>query len=111
MRKMLMGVLAAAALCVVAGQAAAQTYRLSWDQCDPQVTNKAFTTAGIYKLVVSGIGFTSVEGYQMEFDIGAVAGGASIDALPNAWHFESAGCNAGQFSMTTSARVELALNA
>ena len=66
MRKMLLGVMAAAVLAGAVQTAATAapsqppTIRLSWDQCDPLVFNKDFgsnSPATIYTMVVSGVGF------------------------------------------------------
>jgi hypothetical protein len=103
MRKLLTGILAAG-LCVAAGSVSAQVpdVRLSWDNCDPIVLNKDFNLpTDSYKIIISGDGFDGT--FQgNEFQITIAAYDFSTTPLVDSWHFESGGCNAGQFSASTA---------
>jgi hypothetical protein len=111
MRKMLLGVVAAAvlagAVCTVAGAAPSQppTIRLSWDQCDPLVFNKDFGSnapATIYTMVVSGVGFEGTyQGGEMRLVLADYDYAST--AIADAWHFEAGGCNTDQLTSSTAA--------
>ena len=67
------------------------TARISWDQCDPVITNKNFSGPGDYSFVVSADGVTGTYiGYDVSIQV-HLAEGASF---PDAWEFndDRAGC-------------------
>ena len=88
--------LSAALLIAVAGPSYAQldrsggTVSLSWDQCDPVVVNKDMLS-GVNSAYASVIGHgAGHKAYQVWLLIGN-----SQLSLPDAWRFDSQGCNAG----------------
>lgn len=94
----------------VAGTATARdsdgTYRISWDGCDPQVLDKVFTTASIYKFVISGDNFTpgATEDNNLGYDFKVQVRPVVAGPLPDAWRFDDAGCQTGsQISLSFSA--------
>lgn len=91
--KMARILVALALLVVVAGAAQAQQaypgcWRLSWNSCTPQVPDQAFTTASIYKLVLSA---TLVDQPNVGHDSNIIIG----PNVPDAWRFDDLGCQTG----------------
>ena len=101
MKRVLVLLAVSVACLAVVGPAAATdsqaTYRLSWDGCDPQVVDKVFTGAAVYKLVLSGDNFTpgATEddnlGSDFSIDFRPVVSGPLADA----WRFDDNGCQTG----------------
>jgi len=96
----------------VAGTATARdsngTIRLSWDGCDPQVVDKVFTTASIYKLVLSGDNFTpgATEDNNIgsDFTVDVRPTVAVTSPMPDAWRFDDNGCQTGsQLGLSSAA--------
>ena len=95
--------LSAVLLLAVAGNAHAQldraggTVSISWDACDPVVVNKNMLSGAnhAYASVVGhGVG-------HQAYQVWLLLGNSSL-ALPDAWRFDAAGCNAG-FSASETA--------
>lgn len=100
MKRVLVLLAVSVACLAVAGTVAAQdtqgTYRISWDNCDPQVVNKDWAGVAIYKIVLSGDNFTP--GDAIDNNVGT---DFNIDfrpvtpPLPDAWRFDDVGCQTG----------------
>jgi len=94
-----------ALLVSVTGVASAQVGSLSlwWDACSSTATpalnlNKQFAGPGIYKQILSAAGTEDVsQGWEFAIKISAAG-----PAFPDAWRFESGGCNLGQLAMATT---------
>ena len=68
---------------------------LSWEQCDPIVTNRDFAGRGVYTIVVVGTHFEgAIQGGQGELIYKTSTG------IYDAWRFENGGCNAGRLSVS-----------
>jgi hypothetical protein len=100
-------ILAALALVVgFAGTAHAQhgCARLSWGTCDPQVQDKAFTTATPYLMVYSI--FQSPDGNvgtDSQIRIRNLGPGGVQMVTPDAWRFDDVGCQTGsQLTLTSN---------
>jgi len=93
-------ILAALALVAgFAGTASAQhgCARLSWGSCDPQVQDKAFTTATTYQLVYSIFGSADPNvGTDSQIRIRHLnEPGGTQAPTPDAWRFDDSGCQTG----------------
>lgn len=71
--------------------------RLSWGTCDPQVQDRAFTTATPYLLVYSIFGSPDANvGTDSQIRIRHLnEPGGTQAATPDAWRFDDAGCQTG----------------
>jgi hypothetical protein len=76
--------------------------RLSWGTCDPWVENKVFGGPGTFLLVysISGSGDGNV-GTDSQVRIRHLSNGANV-AVPDAWRFDDAGCQAGQVTFSNT---------
>jgi hypothetical protein len=82
--------------------AGAGTLRLSWDDCDPIVTNMNWVTAQEYKLVLSVTDSDLPNnGHRTKVLIGS--------DIPEAWRFDSDGCQAGQLGVSHGAASKTCL--
>jgi hypothetical protein len=109
MKRVLVLLAVSVACLAVAGPAAATdsqaTIRLSWDGCDPQVVDKVFTTATIYKLILSGDNFTpgATDDNNVGSDFSIDFRPVVLGPLADAWRFDDAGCQTGsQLSLSAS---------
>jgi hypothetical protein len=104
MRRLFTTVFALAAL-GAAGISHAQTADISWDNCFPLVVNKDIgAAAGPVTFYASVVGQSVPhQAYQVWLLIGD-----ANQTLPDAWRFDSGGCNAGFFNYAAQPPVALA---
>jgi hypothetical protein len=87
-----------------AGTSHAQTADISWDACFPIVTNKTIgAAAGPVTFFASAIGQSVPhQAYQVWWLVGD-----ANRTLPDAWRFDSGGCNGGFFSYAAQPPVAM----
>ncbi len=81
---------------LICASAEAQTMRLSWGTCDPQVADTSFDGPGAYKLVLSGFAIAdSIVGHDCTITISG--------DIQDAWRFDDGGCQNGAITMGNTA--------
>jgi hypothetical protein len=82
--------------------------RLSWGTCDPWVENMNYNGPGTYKLVESMFGVSAPNvGTDTQIRIRHLGREFGPNALPDAWRFDDAGCQAGKLSWNNTALTKL----